>query len=103
MPVSVDDRVAALNALERLRYYSEEFVSGLIRRLPVEPPEIAKAALTYITALSRVPNEQLTGFRQYLDSVLANRQLDRVLRDQAFEACYQLYGTDEAEKDASAA
>ena len=89
---SVEDQVAALAALQRLRYYSEDFVSALISRLPTAHPDVAKAALLYITTLARVPTPMLDQFQQYLNGVLANTRLDRVLRDQAFEASYQLYG-----------
>jgi len=93
----VADQVEAFALLERLRYSAADVTTGLVRQLGGMPPDRAKACLRYLTAIGRIPQAEIASFQDYLEGVLANNQLDSVLRDRAFEAMFDLFGLAAAE------
>jgi len=91
------DKVEGFAVLERLRYSAEDVTSRFITQLDRMQSDVAKACLRYLASTCRIPVYKIDTMRLYLERVLADNNLDPVLRDRAFESMYDLFGISAAE------
>ncbi len=85
------NRLYAFDILCKLEYYTDDLIHQIIRQLPVFSQPACKLAMIYLSAAPAIPEPDRPNLRDFLRSTIDNENIDRVLRNRAFETLYNLY------------